>query len=155
MPCLWLQHNNSQLFVSVGIIDAAALNVQAPALAVPPRMFVALIDTGAQKTMISTNVVNALGLQPQGQIPIQGVGPNITYHNGYLFHVAFTMQAAARAAPPGQQVMVAHINSNVIYGAELAVPPGAQAAFDVLLGMDILSHGSLKVEGSGHYSFSF
>lgn len=121
-------------------------------------MFAALVDTGAQKTMISTNVVNALGLQAQGQIPIQGVGPNITWHNGYLFHVSFTMPVlgpAALALPPGQIQLLVHINPNVIYGAELTIPAGAQAAFDVLLGMDILSSGSLKIEGSGHASFSF
>lgn len=162
MPCLWLQHNNSQLFVNVAIIDAAAVNVQAVAagganqLATPPRMFVALVDTGAQKTMISTNVVNALSLQPQGQIAIQGVGPNITYHNAYLFHVAFTMAIGGQPVPPaGQRAMIVHINSNVIYGAELTVPPGAQATFDVLLGMDILSSGLLHIGGNGHYSFSF
>jgi hypothetical protein len=119
-------------------------------------MFSALIDTGAQKTMISTNVVNALALQAQGQIPIQGVGPNITYHNGYLFHVAFTLPllAPGQASPtvPGAPfTLLVHINPNVIYGAELPVLAG----FDVLLGMDILSSGSLKVEGNGQFSFSF
>src|SRR5271170_3926375 len=95
MPCLWLQHNNSQLFINVGIVDATAFNAAAAAVpAALPRMFVALVDTGAQRTMISTNVVTALGLQPQGQIRVQGVGPNFTWHNGYLFHVAFTIPVA-------------------------------------------------------------
>jgi hypothetical protein len=44
-----------------------------------------------------------------------------------------------------------HINPVPVYGGELPVGAG----FDVLLGMDILSSGSLKIEGSGHYSFSF
>jgi hypothetical protein len=153
MPCLWLAHNNSQLFITVGIIDAATVSI-APgtllgAAIQPPRTFVALVDTGAQKTMISANVVNALGLPPQGQIPVQGVGPNITYHNGYLFHVAFTLPLQVVA--PGQMQVAVFIHPSVIYGAELSVPGG----FDVLLGMDILSSGSLKIEGSGHASFSF
>lgn len=162
MPCLWLQHNNSQLFINVAIIDAATFNVAGgpigPQLPGPPPMFAALVDTGAQKTMITTNVVNTLGLQAQGQIPIQGVGPNITWHNGYLFHVAFTMPVvgpAAVAMPPGQMQLMVHVNPNVIYGAELTAPAGAPAAFDVLLGMDILSSGHLSVGANGQFSFSF
>jgi hypothetical protein len=41
---------------------------------------------------------------------------------------------------------------NVIQGVELAIGPGG---FDVLLGMDVIGMGSLAVEGSGTYSFSF
>jgi hypothetical protein len=160
MPCLWLQHNNSQLFISVAIIDAGALPPlhAAPAMAALPRMFVALVDTGAQRTMISTNVVNTLGLQPQGQIQLQGVGPNFTWHNAYLFHVAFTVPVVGPAAPPlppGHLQVQIHVNSNVVYGGELPFPAGTRSPFDVLLGMDILSSGSLKMEGSGHFSFSF
>jgi Aspartyl protease len=159
MPCLWLQHNNSQLFINVGILDASDVNITASGtiatnIPMPPPMFIALVDTGAQKTMISTRVVRTLGLQPQGMIPIQGVGPNVTHHNGYLFHVAFTIPLIA----PGQQIVpgspipvMMFIHPTAIYGAELTSTTG----FDVLLGMDILSSGSLKVEGSGHFSFSF
>jgi hypothetical protein len=93
MPCLWGQHNNSQVFLTVGIIDATATNLTGAgrfgASGPLPNMFQALIDTGAQSTMISTNVVRALNLMPIGKRPIQGVGHNVTYHNEYLFRVAF------------------------------------------------------------------
>jgi hypothetical protein len=160
MPCLWLQHNNSQLFVNVGILDAATINLATMppfgGVAPNPQMFVALVDTGAQTTMISTNVAATLNLQPQGKIPIPGVGHNITYHNGYLFHVAFTfpLTPIPQTLPAGSTVQVqlaVFILPKAIYGAELTTASG----FDVLLGMDVLSTGSLKVEGSGHYSFSF
>ena len=106
--------------------------------------------------MISSNVVNRVGLKPRGQIPIQGVGPNVTYHNAYLFHVAFTLPITGPAAQgmtlsAGQVPVLVCINPTQIYGAELPVAVG----FDILLGMDILSSGSLKIEGSGHFSFSF
>jgi gag-polyprotein putative aspartyl protease len=117
-------------------------------------MFIALVDTGAQKTMISSNVANRLNLQSQGKMAIRGVGPNITYHNGYLFNVAFTIPITPLPQPlvPGAQIQVAvFILPSPIYGAELPSASG----FDVLLGMDVLSGGSLKIEGSGHYSFSF
>jgi len=116
-------------------------------------MFVALVHTGAQKTKISTNVVSQLGLQPQGKIPVQGVG-SLAHHNGYLFHVAFTIPVVqpGQIITPGSQVQImVFILPAVIYGAELSAIHG----FDVLLGMDVLSSGSLKIEGSGHFSFSF
>jgi hypothetical protein len=116
-------------------------------------MFLGLVDTGAQKTMISTNVVNQLGLQPQGKIAVQGVG-GLAHHDGYLFHVAFTLSIIqpGQIITPGSPVqLMVYINPAVIYGAELSTIHG----FDVLLGMDIISSGSLKVEGSGHFSFSF
>jgi hypothetical protein len=118
-------------------------------------MFVSLVDTGAQRTMISTNVVNALGLKPQGSILVHGVGPVSVPHNGYLFHVAFTIPivvaGATRTSPSVPQQVLVFIHPVPIYGAELPNPGG----FDVLLGMDIIGTGSLKVEGNGHFSFSF
>jgi hypothetical protein len=137
MPCLWLQHNNSQLFINVGIIDASAVNLSASPIVgaslAAPRMFVALVDTGAERTMISTNVVNTLGLKPQGSILVHGVGPTPTPHNGYLFHVAFTIPIIVPgrpgASPTGPQQLMVFIHPVPIYGAELPVPRG----FDVLL----------------------
>lgn len=75
MPCLWGQHNKSQVFLSLLILDATNVTTN-PAnpltgitLANLPS-FAALIDTGAERTMISPNVVAKLGLNPIGKIPI-------------------------------------------------------------------------------------
>jgi hypothetical protein len=118
-------------------------------------MFRALVDTGAQKTMISTNVVTSLGLTPLGTIPIQGVGPNMNYHNAYLFHVAFVIPilTPGQTVIPGTQVQaIVHVLPIPIHGAEITSTGGL---FDVLLGMDVICTGSLKVEGNGWFSFSF
>lgn len=45
-----------------------------------------------------------------------------------------------------------HVFSNPVEGAELNF---ASSKFDVLLGMDIISMGSLKIEGDGSFSFCF
>ncbi len=45
-----------------------------------------------------------------------------------------------------------HILDEVIEGAELTA---GSAKFDVLLGMDIIGIGSLKIDGDGSFSFSF
>jgi len=158
MPCLWGQHNNSQVFLTVGIIDAATVNMTGTGRfgggAPLPHMFRALIDTGAQSTMISTNVVQTLNLTPVGKIKIQGVGHNVTFHNGYLFHVAFVfpvLMSGQIVAPGGAAPAAIYTTPKSIYGGELTFPGGA---FDVLLGMDIISTGSLKIEGNGTFSFS-
>jgi hypothetical protein len=118
-------------------------------------MFTALIDTGAQATMISPNVAQTVGLSPIGQMPVQGVGHTITYHNAYLFHVCFVMPATTLGQPmlPGSTVnSIIFVLPTPIYGAEITSTGGA---FDVLLGMDVISTGSLVVEGIGRYSFAF
>ena len=154
MPCLWGRHNNSQVFLTVGIIDAGVVKITGTgrfgASAPLPHMFQALLDTGAQRTMISTNVVNTLNLTPVGSIPLQGVGDKVTYHNGYLFHVAFVFPVTSLI--PGTATSRAiYSNLKPIYGGELTSTGGV---FDVLLGMDIISSGSLKVDGDGTFSFS-
>jgi hypothetical protein len=154
MPCVWGRHNNSQIFLDVAVVDAtsvAAVSLAGGTLAAPTTLFRALLDTGSQKTMISTSVVRAVGLSPIGKIPLQGIGPNVTYHEGYLFHVAFTFPSPAGLTPGSAQAHT-FIYGIPIYGAELAVPA---ASFDVLLGMDIIGSGSLKVDGDGTFSFSF
>src|ERR1700730_7300456 len=157
MPCLWGQHNNSQVFLTVGIIDSASVNITGTGRfggsARPPNMFQALIDTVAQGTMISTNVVRTLNLTPIGKRPIQGVGPNITYHNEYLFRVGFLFPVfnPSQIGIPGAHAVNAIYTSKPIHGAELSF---TGLGFDVLLGMDIISTGSLKIEGNGTFSFS-
>ena len=160
MPVVWGNHNNSDIYLNVGILDASTFSLAGPISATPiaaPTMFRALIDTGAQKTMISPNVINTLNLPPLGKILIGGVGPQAHYHNAYLFYVAFVMavlQPGQTTIMPGQQMTaVVNISGNPIYGAEIpAAATGGQ--FDVLLGMDILSTGCLVV-GSGIYSFAW
>src|ERR1700730_6429507 len=156
MPCLWGSHNNSQVFLDVGIVDPATINVTGMgrfgAGAPPPHMFKALVDTGAQSTMISTNVVRTLNLTPVGKIPIQGVSHSVQHHNGYLFHVAFLFPMLGTIGLRGAAgQMYIYINQKRIYGGELTL---TGAGFDVLLGMDIISTGSLKIEGNGTFSFS-
>lgn len=160
MPVIWGNHNNSDIFLNVGIIDAVHMPstnlnpLSAPPAIPTPRMFKALIDTGAQKTMISTNVIQVLGLNPLGKVLISGVGPTAHYHNAFLFYVAFVIAFLQ----PGQTLVVGtsvaaqvSINLNPIFGAEI---PSTGGLFDVLLGMDVISTGQLVV-GNGIYSFSF
>jgi predicted aspartyl protease len=113
-------------------------------------MFKALVDTGATSTCITQRVASEVGLLPVGKVPIMGVSGQ-SYHNNYLFHVGFTISLENPENTNELQVE-AHISAAQIQGAELVIPGGE---FDVLLGMDILSTGSLAMEGGGTFSFSF
>ena len=110
-----------------------------------PHVFKALVDTGASLTCLTKNVVGAAGLEPVGKVPISGVSGQ-TFHHTYLFYVAFTVKTE------GRNIAETHLVGSAVQGAEFIAPRGD---FDVLLGMDILSVGSLAVEGNGTYSFSF
>ena len=72
MPVITGSHNNIDIFLTVGILDADEIDISDPSVQfgqIPqPSLFKALIDTGAQKTMISPSVVSSLGLQPRGRM---------------------------------------------------------------------------------------
>jgi hypothetical protein len=73
-------------------------------------------------------------------------------HNYYTFHVGFVVGNLTPV--PNQQAAQGRIDvfADPIQGAELAL---GQGGFEVLLGMDVIGKGSLSVEGSGTFSFSF
>lgn len=151
MPCLWLTHNQSQVFVDVGVVDANVIGdiEDGKAVDIGKHMFRALVDTGAQRTMTSRRVVDQIGLRPIGKMQIAGVG-GVDYHNSYLFQIAFVLAEA----DPGdnKRTWAVHVFPRDIEGAELVT---GLPNFDVLLGMDVLSECSLALEGCGTFSLSF
>ena len=158
MPCLFGSHNNTQVFLDVSILDVSSVSIVGNIFVNPPAStpitFRALVDSGATKTMISADVASKLNMVSIGRVAAQGVGSTITYHNGYLFHVAFLIPIVApgQIIAPGTQIQATlHVFPTPIYGGEISSGRG----FDVLLGMDVISCGSLKIEGSGTFSFSF
>ena len=150
MPCIWGTHNKSQLFIPVTVLPVPS-GATAPQVPLAGNLFLfnALIDTGAQSTCISPHVAATVGLQPLGKMQIFGVS-GAQFHNYYLFFVGFPLGAFT----PSTQQFQGRVDvfDRPIQGAELAI---GQAGFDVLLGMDVIGTGSLAVEGSGRYSFSF
>jgi hypothetical protein len=160
MPCIWGQHNSSQLFCPVAILPVNAQFAQHGGFyAGPSHTANALIDTGATTTGLTTSLIAKLNMQPVGKIPIHGAG-GVQHHNANLFYVGFVFLFPPGAAlpsnlpplQPGQQPMQLHVLQKVIQGCEIHA---ANAPFEVLLGMDVISTGSLVVQGNGSFSFSF
>ena len=110
--------------------------------------FSALVDTGATQTCISTKVVQAVCLTPKGKRPMLSASHIVTA-NTYLFSIGFPMGIAPdpRGTVSGNMFVF-----DTIDGMEFN---SSGAAFDVLLGMDVLSRGSLKIDFDGHFSFCF
>jgi Aspartyl protease len=154
MPIAWGRHDKRQIFLNVAIVDASTMQVAQNGTTLPHvEMFKALVDTGASGTCITPQTAAKVGLSPIGKVPVQGVG-GIKYHNNYLFYLGFTVllptaAIAAAVSPPiaGQLYLL----PNPIQGAEI----DAGGMFDVLMGMDVISSGSLKIEGDGTFSWAW
>lgn len=149
MPCIWGKYSSSRIILQVAIIpDSLYQQMMQGAGTGQLSVFNALVDTGATSTCITNNVVTKCELSPIGQVPIQGVSGQ-QHHNNYLFRVAF-----AFGTPKTGQTFEGHVHifNKPIQGPELKM---ANAGFDILLGMDVLGEGSLKVDGDGSFSFSF
>lgn len=152
MPCIWGKHNQSQVFVNVAIFEAGIVDhLSTSRIGDDFRLhvFTALIDTGAQSTCITSSAAEKVGLIPVGKVPIRGVS-GLQYHNNYIFKVGFALGTFDRNSRTGDANV--HIFVKPIEGAELNF---SSSKFDVLLGMDIISMGSLKVDGDGSFSFCF
>ena len=163
MPCIWGQHSGTQLFCALAIIPATT-----PGIMGQPHGSVftgdvkavrALIDTGATTTCISKRLATDLKLDPIGKVQVHGVGGFVS-HNSYLFFVAFPfavrpgvpLPPGLPAPAPGHVTTQIHLLDKPLQGSEF---DGGSANFDVLLGMDVISTGSLVVQGNGTFSFSF
>lgn len=147
MPCIWGEFSNSQIILNVGIFPVDFIAKAKVGTAASLDVFPALLDTGAQTTCITKNVAEKVGLDPIGKVPVQGVS-GVADHNNYLFLLGFVFGNPKKKQASG----TAHIVETPIQGAELAIEGGK---FEVLLGMDVISMGSLSVQGNGHFSFSF
>ena len=127
-----------------------ASNPENPLAAVPsgnPPIFTALVDAGAQRTMISPSVVSRLSLNPIGKIPVRSAGGTVVHHVGFVVQNQLLGGSAAGS--------ILYTLGKPIWGSEI---PATGGAFDVLMGMDInghLSSGSLKIEGDGTFSWSW
>jgi len=152
MPCIWGRHDGSQAILTVVVFDDGISDrVTAGGIGQPVtfHVFNALIDTGAQATCLTRRAAEKVGLLPIGKVPIMGVS-GLQYHNNYLFKIGFGFGLVPNVSEVGAAQV--HILDEIIEGAELSA---GGAKFDVLLGMDIIGLGSLKIDGDGSFSFSF
>lgn len=107
--------------------------------------FTALVDTGAQRTCVTERVVQTVGLKRKGRVEIWNIKRS-EMHWTYLFHVGIWPEPKDEYAP----------SSVFGIGSEIeGIDVGNNRFFDVLLGMDIISQGSLHLECDGTFTMAF
>jgi hypothetical protein len=113
-----------------------------PAANLTPKLYMALADTGASCTCLTSKVIQDLGLAPIGRQQVGGVhGSGST--NAYQFQVGFLF-------PQGQAQPTGLVSTNIMIFQVNGVEFTSPGSFDVLLGRDILCTGSFSMSFDGH-----
>ena len=110
------------------------------------RAWRALVDTGASCTCVSSRLAKECGLLPIGKSEMVSASERKMV-NRYLF--ALGMPIAQKVDPSGMVTGSLSVFEN-IEGMEFNEDGGS---FDVLLGMDVISKGSLSLDFDGHFTF--
>lgn len=120
MPCLSGNYDPAVgILVQVGIVPQAQLAAIQAGRITPQNplqqmaFFMGLLDTGASVTCISSNVVNALKLQPSGKTTMTG-STGQTQVDQYTFLVVFMLNP--QQLPTGQ--VTGQANVNLVQGCE-------------------------------------
>ena len=106
----------------------------------------ALIDTGATATCISEQVVADVGLAPTGKTLMTGA-TGASPVDQFAFGIGFILPAAQ--APTGD--VSGSLWVKQVHGCLFAK---GSAAFDVLLGRDVICSGALHLSFDGHFTLS-
>lgn len=150
MPCVsGRYHRGVGVIIDVVIIDPRA----APTASPKPNMrfYRGLLDTGATCTCISTRTAEEVGLVADGLKEMATASGTVT-RKKYLF--ALGLPLVEKVDPSGQSASGSIIVPvPEIEGMEFDT--GSKTQFDVLVGMDIIGRGSLKIDFDGHFSFCF
>lgn len=146
MPCISIPyHPNLGPLIQVAVLPAST-GTDGSALPsdYQPKFYMALADTGASNTCVSSKVVTDLGLPPMGKRPVAGVHGSIPV-NSYQFNIGiyFTQRAEASGSVSGQMFVTP------VFGTEFV---NADTAFDVLLGRDVLCRGMMSLSFDGRFT---
>jgi hypothetical protein len=135
MPVVEGRHNGRQILIGVFVAppaDPAQLIFESG---------VALIDTGATTSLIGQTIARRLALPPRGKRQmVTARGSDMVTQ--YRFRLGF---------PASQNPAIPYLLDAEFNGSELIV----QTTFDVIIGMDVLSHCELHMHPDGRWSLKF
>jgi hypothetical protein len=106
--------------------------------------FRALVDTGASRTAISQKVIDQVGLSTRGQEPVGNV-KRTEFHKTFMFYVGIWPET-----DDGSPSAVFGIGDEI-----LGIDGGDSRYYDVLLGMDIILRGSLRLGADRKFELGF
>jgi hypothetical protein len=113
--------------------------------------FTALVDTGALRTCVTQNVVDRLQLARWGRIPVGNV-KRTEMHWTYMFRVCIWPETYDGVPPRPFGIGGEPFG---IGGEIEGIDVGDSRYYDVLLGMNIISRGSLHLELDGSFELAF
>lgn len=145
MPCFTAPVRNKQILTNV-FVTAFASGGEGGAVAVGEgNAFVAMVDTGATGSCISSRVVRKVGMTSAGKEEAQTAGGVVSVN---IYDINLYIPVVMDAAKKGKRTV------DLRHFSELRVGEGAfPEHFDVLLGMDVITGGGgLHVSG-GSYTF--
>ena len=127
MPCLSgnITHHH-QIIIDAELRKLGATNMQP---------FRALIDTGANCSCISKDVIDALGLMPIGKVPMRSAS-HLIEADQYIVDLGVVLTGHT----------LEHSGMIVIECAQID-------EYEVILGMDVIMAGSLQVTFDGRFVF--
>ena len=149
MPCLSSRVVDGQIIVGVTVIphvrggDTTAKTKTGIGGRVDfenRKPYFALMDTGATTTCISSRVITELELKPKGKVEMVSASDKML-RDSFLFSIGISI--------PGTDNQPFFVTE--IYGAEFE--GDERNKFDVIIGMDVIMRGSLKLDFDGHFSF--
>jgi hypothetical protein len=109
------------------------------------RPYIALIDTGATRTCITRRVLDELQLQAKGKLLVASATSTPERRMAYGYSLGLFCQTDDSSA-----------TSLYVVPHEFVAPWFQDNGnFDVLLGMDVLSQGTLTFKPDGRFSFEF
>ena len=118
MPTIGQEIKNNQIIIIAG--------VSAPDSTVPRKSYSAIVDTGAQTTMVSQKVIKDAGLPQAGHTRVMGI-------TGVMEVAKYRARVDIPVDMGGQNVMASGKEFEVV------TMPQDLGKIDVLLGMDFLS----------------
>lgn len=151
MPEIRGRHNKNQILLDAVVIDARrdlALTLSADDLSISLEPLRALVDIGATATSITPQAAARLDLRMAGRRTVR-TASGITNVPSYFFQIGFSFPSSVE--PVSQATPFAVLPEPVI-GSTLIFD---SSPFDILLGMDVISQGDLKVFRNGEFIFEF
>ncbi len=127
MPTFLQKITNNQIVIIAGVAN--------PDLTVPGNKYSAIVDTGAQTTMVSSKVIADTALPQAGHTPIRGVTGVEEHVAKYKARVDIPINMGGQIAMESGKEM------------EVVVMPQDLGECDVLLGMDFLSAFHITMNG--------
>lgn len=138
MPCLSSKFNpQTGPLINIGVSPVNNLEPNSIAT-VQTTSFLALIDTGASSTCISSQVAQVIGLRPIGMQPMISATHSVPVHT-YLVNLLLPFGSAGLIVPSIQV---------------LEFMPASGCPFQILLGRDIICKGIFTLSFDGHFTFS-